>query len=617
MGAGAQTNPATYNNSYRPRQSGVDGEAVFLGKKGREVVSEAFLELTIPYNPCLSQRLPAEKMYKLERSPEYLELEAEIKILSDSAEENVVLEMTYKLEGSKEHLQLEAEIESLMDRPEDKADLEKEKRELLENMRRQLLAKAKRKPRKLIDDTLKEWQIRQPHRPADQPEYHHTIFERCRFMMPERDRLATNLFKKAKLRSSLGRSVLRDMMALLKRKVEVDFRPGLEPDKCSCAKVKRETNDDTTGGYDWRHIYNCHKRSLSLRHGFAELCFLCNQWIVGQAEWSDHCRRYLDNPDALPFHFDPLIYAGVLASPGYCPFCFKDERIPASQRMYQYLNRDKWLLHVHRHIYKLEKKAEGEYTEIECPHPKWYCPHPKWYCPKSFQSVLHLQFHLQDIHGIPVAKEPKNKKKKKRSMTNTEQAEYSQEKRRKLKNDDSGPYFFVNMTAATVKSGLKRVSKKKAASPGCLVLPPYFTDLIPIGDADAGTQTSPVNNNLIPMIDLTSEDEWPEEEDDEELQDAFAILECTESSCGRSTPSCNLQSTEAESFSGYSTPLSSVFDDDHVENSFSSENDLGLGRFNVVVDVTDAEDSAPPGSCKANESKYKSSKGSICHTDSG
>lgn len=62
--------------------------------------------------------------------------------------------------------------------------------------------------------------------------------------MPERDRLASSLFLVAPIRSDEGRSVLRDMIALCQQDAEVPFRPGLEPEKCTClmADHKLESN---------------------------------------------------------------------------------------------------------------------------------------------------------------------------------------------------------------------------------------------------------------------------------------------------------------------------------------------------------------------------------------
>jgi len=46
--------------------------------------------------------------------------------------------------------------------------------------------------------------------------------------MPERDRLATNMFVIAPIRSNVGRAVLRNLITLYQQDSEVICRPGLE-----------------------------------------------------------------------------------------------------------------------------------------------------------------------------------------------------------------------------------------------------------------------------------------------------------------------------------------------------------------------------------------------------
>ncbi|KAK0747307.1 hypothetical protein B0T21DRAFT_270359, partial [Apiosordaria backusii] len=101
--------------------------------------------------------------------------------------------------------------------------------------------------------------------------------------------------------------------------------------------------------YDWRHIYNCYKKSHT---GFAELCFLCNKWVFGEAQWSNHCQTHLDCPETLPIQCDPLIYGNVLAAAGYCLFCMADVSIPPEERLRQFLDRGPWKDHVHYHYGK-------------------------------------------------------------------------------------------------------------------------------------------------------------------------------------------------------------------------------------------------------------------------
>lgn len=73
MRAAAHENSNIYVQSYQSSESRVDGQNTFLGNERREDVSDAFLELSVPYTPNLAQRLPAEERYKLQRSQEYLE----------------------------------------------------------------------------------------------------------------------------------------------------------------------------------------------------------------------------------------------------------------------------------------------------------------------------------------------------------------------------------------------------------------------------------------------------------------------------------------------------------------------------------------------------------------
>lgn len=63
--------------------------------------------------------------------------------------------------------------------------------------------------------------------------HHRTIFARARFLIPERDRLVSNLLKVVPLRSTIGVAALRDLVTLYLKEKEVEARPGLEPEKYS------------------------------------------------------------------------------------------------------------------------------------------------------------------------------------------------------------------------------------------------------------------------------------------------------------------------------------------------------------------------------------------------
>lgn len=413
MRQGGHQDPGTFRRYYQPSNGGVDGQGTFLGKERREVVSDVFRELSIPYNPNLSQRLPAHKKYYLERGEEYVAVEKEIASLTGHQDSE-----------SKNQLKT-----------------------------------FQRTKRNLFNNALRMWQTQQSYNPNDQQEYHQALFDRVRFMMPERDRLARDLFQVARLRDPLGLSVLRDLMALYRQGSEVEFRPGLERDKCCCPKKEESdqyNSDVSCGKYNWKHIYDCYRKECSSMYGFADLCFLCNEWVFGKQEWSDHCRKHVDDLSTFPTYFDPLLHSGVIASPGYCLFCLVNTGLEPHDRMHQFLHRAKWLEHIQRHIEGLRKsKRQNESMPIKCPNPE-----PQ--CPKNFDCVLELEFHLQDIHGVDM---PKESKVRKRSREESEEAQQDTKKRRrhKCKQEKPEDHFFVNITTDTLSSCLW---KESASSSG-------------------------------------------------------------------------------------------------------------------------------------------------------
>ncbi|RYP53371.1 hypothetical protein DL768_001616 [Monosporascus sp. mg162] len=330
------TDPNTLPMHYLPR-NGADGQAAYHGRERRALVLDLFRGLTIPRNPRLWQCLPAKKQYECESCPEMMRINQEL----------------LKWQGKTDN-------KSLIERKK----LYAEKRQL-------------------VTRKLRNWQKNQPIKHDDPPGYHRAIFDRVRFLMPERDRLAQNLFEIDKLRSPAGLAVLRDMLALYQKRRNVEYRPGLEPDKCRCGK----SNDGSS--YDWRHVYECHKAATAKVDGFAELCFLCNEWFCGIGAWEEHCQHHLDHPDSLPIWCDPLIYGGVLARAGHCPFCLGDGRLQPSVRMHQFKIRWTWLDHIQTHITALQNGA----LPVRCPRLHSHCP-------GEFTSVLELQFHLQDAFGI-------------------------------------------------------------------------------------------------------------------------------------------------------------------------------------------------------------------------
>ncbi|KAF5965393.1 carbonic anhydrase 2 [Fusarium coicis] len=339
------TDPNTLATHYLPR-NGADGQAAYHGQERRTLVLDLFRGLTIPRNPRLWQCLPAKEQHDFDNSPEIININQEL----------------LRLRGSK-----------------DKGILEYRKKLYTEK-------------RKRIAERLRKWQKNQPVKHDDPLGYHRAIFERVRFLMPERDRLSQNLFVVDKLRSPAGLAVLHDMLALYQKRRNVEYRPGLEPEKCQCK--------DNGSTYDWRHVYDCYKTASAEVDGFSELCFLCNEWFCGIRTWEAHCQHHLDHPNSLPTWCDPLTYGGVLARAGYCPFCLGDERMQASTRMYQFQTRWTWLNHIQNHIEALTKSTV----------PLKY-PRQHGHCPGYFDSVLDLQFHLQDAFGVKRSDDDKSLKR--------------------------------------------------------------------------------------------------------------------------------------------------------------------------------------------------------------
>jgi hypothetical protein len=308
-----------FRGHYQPRET-IDGAANFLGLEARGDVLEVSQQLNIPYIPNLLQSLPAEKLYELQQSREYRDL----------------LEQIGSETSNKTLNKLKRQLESLK----------------LEELK---------------------W-LRTEQNFGDAPGYEHEIYSRVRFMFSaERLRLEINLFEEVELRSDIGIQTILDLVAYYLQPREVMFRPGLEPSKCSCSRIR---------AYDWRHIYECHQTSQSHIHGFAEFCFLHNIWVYSEEDWENHCQSHVDDLENFPVWIDPLMYDGVLAAAGFCEFCLINPRLPASQRMRQWTWRHTWAEHYMEHF---SDPCAGK----RCRH-------------RSFESVLEFKFHLYDHHGVRI-----------------------------------------------------------------------------------------------------------------------------------------------------------------------------------------------------------------------
>jgi len=196
MKHGRYRDKRTYCDSYMPNNAGTDLQGGYFNGKLRSIVNDRFRGLTLHRNPELWQALPARKQHELENTPEFAAIDTKIDALAPKAKTDSAA---------------------------------KERRLTLLADKRKLLAEELSRCQKLQPSKL----LASPD-DADSMGYYRSQFHRIRRLMPERDRLASNLFLVAPIRSNEGRSVLRDMITLCRQDTEVPFRPGLEPEKCSC-----------------------------------------------------------------------------------------------------------------------------------------------------------------------------------------------------------------------------------------------------------------------------------------------------------------------------------------------------------------------------------------------
>lgn len=100
-----------------------------------------------------------------------------------------------------------------------------------------------------------------------------------------------------------------------------------------------------------------------------------------------HCQSHVDQPETLPLQCEPLVFRRAIVTPGFCPFCLGDSRLPAPDRLHQFLYRNRWQQHLINHIKVL--------VEAKCPH---------LLCTRPISSTPILLNHLQDVHRIELPK---------------------------------------------------------------------------------------------------------------------------------------------------------------------------------------------------------------------
>lgn len=311
----------------------------------------------------------------------------------------------HELENTPEFLAIEEELEQLAFKFKDDP-VARDRRKELHAQKRKLVSEElcrcqKLQPRKLHSRGLKPEQVG----------HHRTQFARTSQLMSPRRRLADDLFAVAPIRSQKGRAVLHDMVELYQQETEVASRPGLEPKKCCCASERNRKIDrcvplisltqcipESEANFPirtskpapqrWRHIYSYYRKRLRANYGFAELCFLCSEWVTSKTKWDEHCQAHLDTPEGIPIQCNPFNYGRGLTSPGLFPFCLGNASLPASVRMQQFLDRLNWQDHVDEH---LEKPDDAKLPT---------CRYPRTQCTEAYPSMQDLKFRLQDVHCV-------------------------------------------------------------------------------------------------------------------------------------------------------------------------------------------------------------------------
>ncbi|KIV87981.1 hypothetical protein PV10_09166 [Exophiala mesophila] len=366
-------NSDTFFGSYMPQISTVDGQSSYWGKARRTVYLEGFRGLSLQHHPQMLQSLPAKVEANLKGRADFIALNEEIESLGER-----IRRLPAGHDGQRERTRRE--------------ELYWQKRQMVSE---ELSRWQEIQPRKVNQDTEAETSP-----VASLPSF----FSRVRRLDPPRDRLASSLFLDVPLRSPEGRASLQDMITLCRENPKVAYRPSLRPENglCPVSACAVEMGSLRLAAR-WDHIYRCHKASLAAKHGTAELCFECDEWITGKQGWRGHCRHHLNDLESLPVQWNPLTFRQTLAAVGYCGFCLFDPLLPPEVRFRQYTKKPPWQQHLDSHFEGLEGKdglgeedglalasdGSNEIKMMSCPDPR---------CGLSFNAIVDLQYHAQDTH---------------------------------------------------------------------------------------------------------------------------------------------------------------------------------------------------------------------------
>jgi hypothetical protein len=147
---------------YYMAEGSVDGQNSFLNQPLRRDYLESFRRMSMQCNPKLWQELPAQMQYELERRPDFVALEEQID------------DLTKEIKTADEEASRELQAR--------RHKLHKERQRLtLEELKKRRQSQAR------------THQSRGTYEPS-QGDRHRSFFDRVRYIMPERNRLARTLF---------------------------------------------------------------------------------------------------------------------------------------------------------------------------------------------------------------------------------------------------------------------------------------------------------------------------------------------------------------------------------------------------------------------------------------
>jgi hypothetical protein len=148
---------------------------------------------------------------------------------------------------------------------------------------------------------------------------------------------------------------VQDLLSLSTRNFELMYRPGEEPVHGTCPVcrstlpgAKRRRADHIHACRRKKYVATAMARKASDGAGSArvEYCFLCFKGLNGDAAWEEHCRGHLDT-------FKPTwcairIYCHTMISPGFRPWCLRNEGLSAAERLKQWTRNCTLMAHVEK-----------------------------------------------------------------------------------------------------------------------------------------------------------------------------------------------------------------------------------------------------------------------------